>query len=60
MKNIEMTKEENILTIKIDLSKEYGESKSGKTIIVATTQGNVNAPESDIKIGINCYKKIDE
>lgn len=57
MKNIEMQVDENILTIRIDLSKEYGESKSGKTIIVASTQGNVNAPESDIKIGVNCYKQ---
>jgi hypothetical protein len=30
-----MKVEGNILTIKVDLSKEYGPSSSGKTIIVA-------------------------
>jgi hypothetical protein len=59
MQNIEMSVENNTLTIKIDLSKNYGPSNSGKTEIVATTSGNQSVPETtDIKIGINCYKKI--
>ncbi len=37
MNNVEMTVDENILTIKVDLSKEFGPSGSGKTIIIATT-----------------------
>ena len=32
MKNVEMTQEGDILTIKVDLSKEFGPSSSGKTI----------------------------
>lgn len=57
VKNIDMQVQNNILTIKIDLSKEFGESKSGKTIIVATSAGNINVPDNDgIKLGINCYK----
>ena len=39
MKNVDMKVEGNILTIKVDLSKEYGPSSSGKTIIVASTEG---------------------
>ncbi|HEY5038785.1 MAG TPA: hypothetical protein VIJ93_06925 [bacterium] len=57
MKNVEMKVEGNILTIKVDLSKEYGPSSSGKTTIVATTEGNISVPERDEKVGLNVYKK---
>lgn len=53
-----MTVEENILTIKVDLRKEFGPSSSGKTIIIATTEGNVNVPGTeDKKVGLNVYMK---
>ena len=52
-----MKVEGNILTIKVDLSKEYGPSASGKTTIVATTEGNITVPERDEKVGLNVYKK---
>jgi hypothetical protein len=57
MKNVEMKIEGNILTIKVDLSKEYGPSASGKTIIVASTEGNITVPEREEKVGLNVYKK---
>ena len=58
MKNIEMDVQDNILTIKIDLSKNFGPSKSGKTNIIATTEGNIKIPETEnTQIGINCYSK---
>ncbi|HVN71629.1 MAG TPA: hypothetical protein VMU10_06390 [Desulfomonilia bacterium] len=58
MKNVEMKTEENILTIKVDLTKEFGPSSSGKTIIIATTEGNVALEEhNEIKVGLNVYKK---
>lgn len=57
MKNVEMTVEGNILTIKVDLSKSFGPSSSGKTVIIATTEGNINAPEREEKIGLNVYRK---
>ena len=57
MKNVEMKVEGNILTIKVDLSKEYGPSSSGKTIIVASTEGNQSVPEREEKVGLNVYKK---
>ena len=57
MKNVEMTVEGTMLTIKVDLSKEFGPSSSGKTTIIATTEGNVNVPEREEKIGLNIYKK---
>ncbi len=57
MKNVEMTVEGNVLTIKVDLSKEFGPSASGKTIIVASTEGNIAVPDRDEKIGLNVYRK---
>ena len=57
MKNVEMSVEDNILTIKVDLSKDYGPSSSGKTIIVASTEGNVSIPDREEKLGLNVYRK---
>jgi hypothetical protein len=58
MKNVEMKIEGNILTVKVDLTKEFGPSASGKTIIIASTEGNISIPEKeDVKIGLNIYKK---
>lgn len=58
MKNVEMKVEDNILTIKVNLAKEFGPSASGKTIIIASTEGNISIPDKeDIKIGLNVYKK---
>ena len=58
MKNVEMKVEGNILTIKVDLSKDFGPSSSGKTIIIASTEGNQSVPDKEaIKVGLNIYKK---
>jgi hypothetical protein len=57
MKNIEMHVEGDILTIVVDLKQEFGLSSSGKSITVASTEGNVSVPErEDIKIGLNIYR----
>ena len=57
MKNVDMKVEGNILTIKVDLSKEFGKSSSGKSTIIASTEGNVKVPgKEDVKIGLNIYK----
>lgn len=57
MKNVEMTVEGTLLTIKVDLSKEFGPSASGKTIIIASTEGNVTIPGREEKVGLNIYRK---
>ncbi len=58
MENIEMKRDGNILTIKIDLTHRGEKSSTGKTIRVASTEGNIEVPGSkDIKIGINAYTK---
>lgn len=58
MKNVEMKLEGDILTIKVDVTKEFGPSASGKTIIIASTEGNISIPEKEnVKIGLNVYRK---
>jgi hypothetical protein len=59
-KNVEMTVEGTTITIKVDLSKDFGLSKSQKTIIIASTEGNVSVPGNDkMKIGLNIYRYKD-
>jgi hypothetical protein len=58
MKNMEMKVEGDILTIVVDLSQRHGDSKSGKSITIASTEGNISLPDHDeIKIGLNVYIK---
>jgi len=58
MKNVEMKTEGTILTIRVDLTQEFGPSSSGKTIIIASTEGNVSIEGNEaIKVGLNVYRK---
>jgi len=58
MKNIEMNIVGDILTIKVDLSKTFGKSSSGKSTIIASTEGNISVPgKEEVKIGLNVYTK---
>jgi hypothetical protein len=57
MKNVQLAVAGSILTITVDLTKEFGPSSSGKTIIIASTEGNIAVPERDEKIGLNVYRK---
>ncbi len=58
MRNIEMTVDKNVLTSTVDLSKNGTVSKSGKSHIIASTDGNVYVPERTEKIGLNVYKSV--
>ena len=44
MQNVEFELEGDQLVIRVDLSQELGVSSSGKSVIVATTGGNVAVP----------------
>ena len=57
MKNVEMKVEGSVLVIRVDLSKEFGPSASGKTTIIASTEGNVSIPDREEKVGLNVYRK---
>ncbi|MDO8531400.1 MAG: hypothetical protein Q7T26_04415 [Dehalococcoidia bacterium] len=57
MKNVEFSVKGNTLTITVDLSKEFGPSASGKTIIIASTEGNSSLPGRSEVVGLNVYRK---
>ena len=58
MKNVDMKLDGEKLVITVDLGKEFGASKSGTSITIASTEGNVSVPEhEEIKIGLNGYRK---
>jgi hypothetical protein len=64
MKNVEAKIEGGKLIITCDLNQEFGPSKStGKTITVATSEGNVPVPGAvtakgkQLSLGLNLYFK---
>lgn len=59
MTNVDMKVEGNLLVIRVDLDKNFGRSASGKTTIIASTQGNQAVPYKDkvVNVGLNVYKK---
>jgi len=57
MQNAQLAVSGNILTITVDLSTSQGPSKSGKTIIIATSSGNKPIEGTDAVIGLNVYRK---
>jgi len=61
MKNVILTlsPDKKSLTIKVDLTQEFGKSSSGKSIIIASTEGNVviEGTNPPVNIGLNIYRK---
>jgi len=55
--NIRMEVQGETLVITIDLSKAFGLSGSGKSVIIASTGGNIAVPgREEVKIGLNVYR----
>jgi hypothetical protein len=46
----------NKLIVEVDLTQNFGESKSGKSVQIGSTQGNKEVAEG-IFMGLNVYKK---
>ena len=57
MENVSMKVNGDTLTITVDLTHNGGRSKSGKTLIIASSRGNQKVPDSDAIIGLNIYRK---
>lgn len=57
MKNVSMkvSSDNKKLTIEVDLTKDYGDSASGKTTIIASSEGNQTVV-GDVKLGLNVYR----
>ena len=56
MQNVKYEVKDDKLIVEIDLTKEFGLSKSGKTITIASTRGNQKIEGTDAVIGLNVYK----
>jgi hypothetical protein len=54
--NMNVKVDGDLLTIEVDLSKSLGPSKSGKTILIASSGGNKTIT-GDVKMGLNVFKK---
>jgi hypothetical protein len=61
MLNITQSVKGNVLTITVDLSKRFGPSGSGKSITIASTQGNqkLDGAYQNVSFGLNVYTKVD-
>jgi len=57
VKNVKLSVSGNTLTITVDLTQEFGPSSSGKTIIIASTEGNFPLPGRTEVVGLNVYRK---
>jgi len=56
VKNITYDIDGDQLVIRVDLSKEFGFSSSGKSIIIASSEGN-ELIATGVQMGLNVYKK---
>lgn len=57
MQNVETNVVGDILTIKVDLSKDFGKSSTGKTTIVASSKGTQQIAGTTVKLGLNIFRK---
>ena len=55
--NVVFSIENNQLTLVIDLAHRGPRSASGKTIRVASTEGNKTVPGTEVVLGLNAYTK---
>ena len=58
MKNVRLEVKGNVLTITVDLGADNGLSSSGKSVLIASTEGNVDVPDTvgGVKLGLNVYR----
>lgn len=56
-KNVQVETTPEEIIIRIDRNKRFGLSSTGKTTIVASTQGNQIVTADGIYIGLNAYVK---
>jgi len=57
LKNIKVEVQGDKLLIEVDLAQSYGLSSSGKSIIIASSEGNIAIPgREEVKMGLNIYK----
>jgi len=55
MKNVKIEKNGDELIVRVDLTKNFGDSKSGKSQVIASSGGNVEV-STGVKMGINVFR----
>lgn len=56
MQNVQMKLNGNVLEIRVDLSQPGAMSRSGKSNVIGSTEGNVTVPgKPEVKVGLNVY-----
>jgi len=64
MKNVDLSIRGDVLTIKIRLDQEVGESQSGRSILISTTHGNFPIMRGKVPTGLllnlNLYRRNDD
>jgi hypothetical protein len=58
MTNLKLSRQGDTLTITIDLKAEGVPSSSGKSLIIASTNGNAQVSGTDLKLGLNLYRPV--
>lgn len=61
MKNVKASIKGTVLTLEIDLATRHGVSGSGKSEVIATTEGNQALEDprfKDVKFGLNVYTPV--
>ncbi|MHA1300932.1 MAG: hypothetical protein ACTSO9_16050 [Candidatus Helarchaeota archaeon] len=57
MQNIDVKLDGNIVTLTVDIKKDFGSSASGKSTIVASSRGNKQIEDTGIYIGLNVFRQ---
>jgi hypothetical protein len=57
-RNVTAAMEGAVLVIRVDTAVDGKESKSGKSSVIGSTEGNVPVPHTDLKIGLNVYRPV--
>jgi len=58
MENVAIETTDDEIIIKIDRTFKEWKSGSGKSLMLASTEGNQKIEGTDFIIGLNCYSKI--
>lgn len=56
MTNVEFKRDGSKLTIVVDLAQDHGPSATGKSLKIASTDGNVKLEGTEFSVGLNVYK----
>ena len=58
VRHIEYEVKDGKLLLSIDIGHEGEPSKSGKSLVIGSTRGNLGIPGTELKLGLNLYKPV--